>query len=146
MSRRNTIAKALADKLKIIDGTSGYNTNLNDQVFPTLRFWDEVNNFPSIYMSKGPESREYLPGGFAWGFLPISLKVYTKGVDSEDKLDLLLEDIEKVVDNNLTLLYDSGDGLRTTDISITSIVTDEGLLRPYSIAEVNLLIRYEVVT
>ena len=64
MSKRTSIVKALAEKLKELDGST-YSSNVNGNVEPKLRFWDEVNDFPCVYMSPGTELREYLPGGFA---------------------------------------------------------------------------------
>ena len=144
MSRRTSIVKALAEKFKVIDGSENYNTNLFDNSFAKLKFWDEVNDFPCVYTVSGGETREYLPGGFSWIFLNVSLKVYTKGEDCDQKLEDLLEDVEKVIDDTGGLVvYDVANGYTTTDISITSIVTDEGLLKPYGVGEVNLLIRYQ---
>lgn len=146
MSRRTSIVKALATKFKEIDGTGIYKSNIDSNSYPKLRFWDEVNNFPSIYMAPGQESREYHPAGFAWGFLNISIKVYCKGEESQDELEDLLEDIEKVLDNtNGLVVYDEDTGDATTEISITSITTDEGLLTPYAVGEINILIRYQIM-
>lgn len=145
MSVRTSIIKALAEKLKLIDGSTGYNTNIYSNAYPKLKFWDEVSDFPAIYMSTGSETREYLPGGFKWGFLGISLKVYVKGEDPAQQLEHLLEDIEKVIDANRTLVYDvNTSGAQTTEILINSIVTDEGLLEPYGVGEVNITVQYPV--
>lgn len=144
MSRRTSIVKALAAKLALIDGTGTYKSNVFGNAKPFLKFWDEVNSFPALYMSSGSEVREYHPGGFAWGFLNVSLKVYTKGEDSAQLLEDLLEDVETVIDANRNLEYDSTSGMETTEILVTSITTDEGLLAPYGIGEMNLQIRYAV--
>lgn len=146
MSRRTSIVKALAEHLKVIDGTGSYKSNINNNSFAKLKFWDEVNDFPCIYVTAGPETREYLPAAFAWGFLNVSLKVYTKGEDAIQLLEDLLEDIENVIDGlKGVLVYDTTNNYDTAEISITSIVTDEGLLNPYGVGEVNLLIRYQVM-
>lgn len=146
MSRRTSIVKALAEKFKVIDGTGQYKTNLFNNSYAFLKFWDEVSDFPAIYISAGSETREYMPAAFAWGFLNVSLKVYTKGEDSQQLLEDLLDDIEHVIDGtNGRLVYDTDNNYDTAEISITSIVTDEGLLAPHSVAEVNLLVRYEVM-
>lgn len=145
MSRRTSISKALALKLAEIDGTGIYKSNLFGNAKPYMKFWDEVNNFPCIYMTNGTEVREYHPGGFAWGFLNVSLKVYAKGEDSSQLLEDLLEDMENVINANRDLVYDSNTGLETTEILITSITTDEGLLAPYAIGEMNLQVRYAVM-
>lgn len=145
MSVRTSIAKALAEKLKLIDGVSPYGTNIYSNAYPYLKFWDEINNYPAVYMSTGSETRDYLPGGFKWGFLGVSLKIYVKGEDPAQELEQLLEDVERCVDANRTLAYGTNPGEQTTEILINSIVTDEGLLVPYGVGEINLTVQYQVL-
>jgi hypothetical protein len=146
MSRRTSIVKALADTFKVIDGSSTFNSNIYNNSYDKLKFWDEVSDFPCIYVTAGPESREYLPGRFKWGYLTVSIKAYTKGEDAQQLLEDLLEDIEYVVDSKAgILIYDSTNNFSTTEISITSITTDEGLLNPYGVGEVTLLVQYQVM-
>ena len=145
MSRRTSIVKALVAKLKTIDGSGSYKTNLYEAAFPFLKFWDEVNNFPSIYATAGSESREYMPSAFTWGYLGISLKIYTKGEDAQQLLEDLLEDVETTIDANRVLVYDADKGYETTEILIASITTDEGLLAPYAVGEINLQVRYAIM-
>lgn len=144
MTKRISILKALTEKLKVIDGIQ-YTSNVFNNVYPKLKFWDEVNDFPSVYSSTGSEQREYLPGGFTWAYLGISLKVYCKGEDSQDQLEQLLEDIETVIDANRSLVYDSIKNYETTEILVASITTDEGLLAPYAVGEINLQVRYQLM-
>jgi hypothetical protein len=145
MSRRTSIVKALAEKLKVINGDSPYKTNLFGASYPILKFWDEVLNMPAIYVVAGSEAREYMPSAFTWGYLGISLKVYCKGEDSQQLLEDLLEDVENVIDANRVLVYDVTNNYETTEILITSITTDEGLLAPYAIGEINLQVRYQIM-
>lgn len=145
MSRRKSIADALVEKLKLIDGSTGYQSNVFGNVFPKLIFWDQCSDFPSIFVVTGQETREYLPSSFVWGYLNISLKVYVRGENPQLLLEDLLEDVENVIDANRQLTYDTANGLATTEIDITSIITDEGLLDPYGVGEINLLIRYQVI-
>jgi hypothetical protein len=140
---RKSIVTALADKFKLINGVAPYQINIFDNSYPYLKFWDEVTDFPSIYITPGSEVREYLPGEFKWGYLSVSIKLYCKGDDSQDQLEKLLEDVELCIDLNRQLIYE---GLsETTEILITSITTDEGLLAPYAVGEINLQVRYQVV-
>lgn len=142
MSKRSSIVKALALKIReSLDGVQ-YSTNLYGNSYNKLEFWDTVSDFPSVYMSPGSEQREYLPGDFTWAFLGISIKLYCKGEDSQDQLEQLLEDVESVIDANRVLVYDNLNNYETTEILIVSITTDEGLLFPYSIGEINLQVRY----
>lgn len=145
MSRRTSIIKALTEKLKLINGQGVYKTNLYQNAYAKLKFWDEVNDFPSVYLTPGSEQREYLPGDFAWGYLGVSIKVYCNGEDSQEQLESLLEDIERCVDANRVLVYDSTSNYETTEILIQSITTDEGLLAPYAVGEVNLQVRYAIM-
>lgn len=145
MSRRTSIVKALTEKLKLINGEAPYRVNLFDNAYPKLKFWDEVNDFPCVYTVPGQESREYLPASFAWGYLGVSIKVYCKGEDPQEQLELLLEDLETCVDANRVLVYDSAKNYETTEILIQSITTDEGLLLPYAIGEINLQVRYAIM-
>jgi hypothetical protein len=147
MSRRTSIVTALAAKLNTINGQAPYTTNLFNNAYPKLKFWDEVNDFPSVYITPGSEQREYQPGDFIWGYLGISVKVYCKGDDSQQQLEKLLQDIETCVDANRQLKYDPDirNNFETTEILIQSITTDEGLLHPYAIGEINLQVRYQVM-
>jgi hypothetical protein len=145
MSRRTSIVTALAEKLKTIDGTTPYKTNLYGAAYPKLVFWDETNNFPSVYLTPGTEMREYLPSAFTWGYLGVSIKAYCKGEDAQALLENLLEDIEHCIDQNRVLVYDETNNYETTEILITSITTDEGLLAPYAIGEINLQVRYAIM-
>lgn len=146
MSRRTSIIKIIAEKLKAINGESPYKINIEEKVFPYLKFWDEINSFPSVFMSPGTELREYHPASFAWGFLNVSIKAYTKGDTASEQLEALLEDIERVLDSTLgVVIYDADNNYETSEISITSITTDEGLLAPFAVGEINILVRYQIM-
>jgi len=146
MSRRTSIVKALAERFKTIDGTAPYVTNLQGLSFAKLKFWDEINDFPSVYLSPGTELREYHPADFAWGMLGVCVKVYCKSEDTaQEELEQLLEDLERCIDANRQLIYDTDNNYETTEILIDSITTDEGLLAPYAVGEINLQVRYQIM-
>ena len=146
MTRRISIVTALAEKFKIIDGTGSYKTDLFGNSYPKLKFWDEVQDFPCAYLSAGTEVREYMPSDFTWGYLNISVKVYVRSEsEAQQQLENLLDDLENVLDANRVLVYDTTNNLSTTEILIQSITTDEGLLAPYGVGEINLQVRYALV-
>lgn len=145
MSRRQSIVKALAEKLKDIDGTSAYKSNLSGNAYPKLVFWDQCNDFPAVYLTAGSEMREYMPADFTWAYLGISIKLYTRGEDCQEQLENLLEDVEKVIHDNRVLMYDTENSYETTEILVQSITTDEGLLAPYGVGEINLQVRYALM-
>lgn len=145
MSRRTSIVKALVEKLKEINGTEPYTNDLYGNAHAKLKFWDEINDFPAVYVTPGSEMREYHPGDFTWGFLNLCIKVYCKGELQQEQLETLLEDIEHCVDANRVLVYDTSNNYETTEILVQSITTDEGLLNPYAVGEINLQVRYAIM-
>lgn len=145
MSRRQSITNALAEKFKDIDGSTNYKSNIFGNSYPYLKFWDQVNDFPSIYLTAGTEIREYHPADFTWAFLGISIKIYTKGENPQEELENLLEDVERIIHDNRVLVYDADNGYTTTEILVQSITTDEGLLTPYGVGEINVQVRYALM-
>jgi hypothetical protein len=145
MSKRTQIVKAITAKLNQINGMAPYKVNLYKNAYAKLKFWDEVEDFPSVYLTPGTEVREYFPSDFTWGFLNVCIKVYCRGESSIEQLELLLTDIENCIDDNRQLVYDSINDYSTTEILIQSITTDEGLLAPYAVGEINLQVRYQIV-
>jgi len=146
MSKRTSILKALAETFKTIDGYAPYTVNLQGNSFAKLKFWDEVQDFPSVYLTPSTETREYHPSGFEWGFLRICVKVYCKSEDeAQEQLEQLLSDLEICIDRNRRLVYDTINNYETTEILIDSITTDEGLLAPYAVGEIYLQVRYQVM-
>lgn len=146
-SRRKEIVEYIVTQLKQIDGeTSGFNpsytyfNNLFNNVFRKLKFLDEVNDFPSIYVSAGTEIRDFNSKSLTVGTLDVTIRAYVFGEDNSQNLsDNLVQDIEHVI-------YSLGDNpeMGILDITIDNISTDEGLATPYGIAEVELTIVYRI--
>ena len=143
-TRRQSIIGALVTKLKEIDGTGAYLTNLFENVHPRLKFWDEVEEFPAVHMNAGSESRDYQGGGYKDRFLSVTIRCYVNEEDAVEALDKLLEDVETALDSNSTLTYYDRTGTKqsTHQITIVSIDTDEGVLEPYGVGEILIEVRY----
>lgn len=143
-TRRQGIVSALVSKLKLIDGSGTYRTNLSSNVSPRLKFWDEVEDYPAVHLSAGSETREYQLGGYKDRFLSITLRCYVNETDSVLALETLLEDVETVIEDNSRLPYKDKDGVTqyTQQITVISIATDEGVLEPYGVAEMQIEVRY----
>lgn len=143
-TRRQSIVGALVTKLKEINGTGTYLTNLHENVHPRLKFWDEVEEFPAVHMNAGSESREYQGGGFKDRFLSVTIRCYVNEEDAVEALDKLLEDIETALESNSRLSYYDRVGAEqfTQQITIISIDTDEGVLEPYGVGEILIEVRY----
>jgi len=143
-TRRLGIVNALVDQLKNINGAGAFLSDVNENVSPRLKFWDEVEEFPAIHLNAGSETREYQAGGYKDRFLSITLRCYVQAEDSVEALDELLEDVETVLEDNSRLPY--LDRTQTTQythqITIVSVDTDEGVLEPLGVGEILIEVRY----
>lgn len=142
---RKKIAEALATKFKEIDGSHPYNTNVFDNVGSSLTFLDDIEQYPKVCVVAGDETRQYQPGGFKWRFLLISVRAYISNEeDAQETLALLIEDLEKIIDESDSLVYDDSvdPSLQTTSMTIQSITTDEGVIAPLGIGEIIVEVRY----
>ena len=143
-TRRSSIVEALTDKVKMISLTNGYSTDLGEQAYSRMRFWDEISEFPCVCLVAGPESIVHQGGGFKDRYLDIVLRAYVNEEDSIIALEKLLEDIELILDKNGRLAYvdSSGNTGTTRDIIITLIDTDQGALAPLGVGEMTLQVKY----
>ena len=143
-TRRLGIVEALTNKLKDIDGTGLFRANVNENVSPRLKFWDEVEEFPAIHLNAGVETREYHGGGFKDRFLSITIRCYINDEDPVAALDELLEDVETVIEENSRLKYKDRNNADqfTQQITVVSIETDEGVLEPLGVGEMLVEVRY----
>lgn len=144
-TQRKKIAVALAQKIKGIDGSHLFNTNIFENADSSLTFIDEIEQFPKVCVVAGDESRQYQPGGFKWRFLLLSIRLYVhSNDDSQEELALLIEDIEKIIDDNDVLVYDDSvqPNEATTSVTIQSITTDEGAIAPLGVGEITVEVRY----
>ena len=144
-SRRRDIANFLVGELKKINGAAStfdssytYQVNLFDNVFRRLKFLDEINDFPSVFLQAGTENRVYDSKGLTTSTLDIMIRVYVHTENAVEELESTMQDIEFVIYNMDTEKY----GIM--DVQVASMGTDEGLLDPYGIGEVAVTVQYEV--
>ena len=143
-TRRQSVVAALVEKLKNINGTGQFLSDVDNNVEPRLKFWDEVDQFPAIHLNAGSETREYLGAGQRHRFLSITIRCYVRSEDAPDDLDRLLEDVETVIEDNSALTYTDRRGVEQTthQITVVSIDTDEGVLEPLGVGEILIEVRY----
>ena len=144
-SRRRDIANFLVGELKKINGAVStfdssytYQVNLFDNVFRRLKFLDEINDFPSVFLQAGTENRVYDSKGLTTSTLDIMIRVYVHTENAVEELESTMQDIEFVIYNMDTEKY----GIM--DVQVASMGTDEGLLDPYGIGEVAVTVQYDV--
>ena len=144
-TKRKKIVDAYVKQLKGINGQSPYNSNLFNEVHGVTVFIDQISQFPTVGVIAGDETREYQPDGFKWRYLNMEMRVYVSDEeDPQEELALILEDIERVIDNNDVLTYDDSvsPNEKTTSSTILTIATDEGVLAPLGVGEVAIQVRY----
>ena len=144
-TKRKLIVDALVSKLKLINGRHPYKGNVFNNVSGTLKFLDEIEEYPKVCVVAGDEVREYQTAGFKWRFLTINIRAYVRNEDdAQEELALLFEDIEKIIDENDALVYDTSTvpNGTTTSMTIDSIGTDEGVISPLGIGEMSVTVRY----
>tara|TARA_R110002096_G_scaffold107015_4_gene234858 strand:+ start:2540 stop:3010 length:471 start_codon:yes stop_codon:yes gene_type:complete len=152
MSARSGIAKGLASVIGTsLKGTGIYVNNIYENVTNKVVHFDDIQDFPYISVTPGPESREDMPSNFTWATITMYIRIYVENnEDAQGELESLISDIENVVDTHLNLSYNvtTSQGLEirnTVDNSIITITTDEGLLDPNALGEVVLEVRYEKI-
>lgn len=143
-TKRLSIVDAIVEKLRDIDGTGDFLTDLDRRVEPRLKFWDEIDQFPAVHLNAGTETREYQAGGYKDRFLSVTVRCYVKEEDAVVALERLLEDVETVLEENSRLAYTDRRGAThyTQLISVISMETDEGVLEPYGVGEMLIEVRY----
>lgn len=143
-TRRQGIIEALAKLLCTIDGSGDNLSDLNSNVHPTLKFWDEVEEFPAVHLNAGGETRDYQTAGYKDRYLTVFIKVYVQEEDAWKALAAVLEDIETVLEENQALLYvdKRGNQCRTQMITLLGLDTDEGVLEPLGVGELTIEVRY----
>lgn len=144
-TKRRKIVDALVEKIKLINGQHPYNSNVFNNVSGKLKFLDEIEEYPKVCIVAGDEVREYQTAGFKWRFLTLSIRAYVRNEeDAQEELATLFEDIEKIVDENDALVYDTSviPNGTTTSMTIDSLSTDEGVIAPLGIGEMLVTVRY----
>lgn len=146
-NRRSEIVNFLVNILKNIDGeTSPYDSsyqfsqNVFGNVYRGVKLLDEVNDFPSLYLASGTETRNFQSQNLTEANLTVTIRAYVYGEDNSQNLaDQLIQDIEHVI-------YSIGDNpeMGIFDIKIDNILADEGLAFPYGLAEIELSIVYRL--
>ncbi len=143
-SRRIAIADALVTELKTINGSVPFVSNLDNNVSADLKFWDEMVDFPVVFVTPGTETREYQGGQYKDRFMNMAVRIYVNEDEPMSALEALIEDVETVIETNSRLTYvdRSGDSQTTHLISILTIETDEGVLAPLGVGQILIEVRY----
>lgn len=113
--------------------------HIYNNVFRGIKFIDQINDFPCIYIQVGKEVFNYDSRGVTTAFLPLMLRVYVYEENGMHGLEDLVEDIANKIER-IQFLEDS----KIIESVIASVDTDNGLLEPYGLAEIAINILYDV--
>lgn len=150
MSARSGIPKAFVQEIiSKFNGTGDYVTNIHGSATNKTTHFDMVQNFPFISVTPGPESREAMPSMTTMAELTLYFRVLVNNPnDAQGELESIISDLETLIDASNYIEYErlTPSGIqtrRTISADITNITTDEGLLDPYAMGEIVVLIKYE---
>jgi hypothetical protein len=143
-SRRREVVNYLVTQLKTIDGTTSaygytFKTNLSQNVYKGLKYIDQINDFPSIYIQAGEETYRYNSKTNTEAFMSVMIRVYAYEEHSLYKLEDIVDDVTHVLER---IKYAQDHKIISAEI--LSIDTDSGLLEPYGLGEIMLTVLYDV--
>ena len=119
-----------------------FNTQAS-QVFREFKYLDDVNDFPTITLSGTPrENWSQIESRQPFRSMTQSIRGYVKTGEELDSLhesENLARDIETVIDR----FSDMASNLGVERAQVLSVNTDEGLLTPYGVCELQVEIFYE---
>lgn len=141
MTKRGLIAEALVTAFKSIKVSNGYKTDLFDNVEKRFIFPDENPQLPLLSFSTSTETIRYQPGSLRDRFLSVNIRCYIEDEnDPQTTLESLIQDVERVCESNARLILSDGSTVR--DIKVTLIDTDQGVLAPLGLAEIQIVVEY----
>ena len=149
MSQRRDIIKILTTNLKLIDGSQSplasytFKTDIHNNMYRGFKTLEEINDFPSLFLVAGTETRTYNTVGTTIANLPVTIRIYTYE-DEEELVNYQIHDLVQDIEHVIYNLPRDYSNLEILDITIKSITTDEGLLTPYGIVELQVQASYEV--
>jgi len=132
---RTDIGTLLVSTFSNITLAAGYSQDVKD-VSLRLRFLDEIDVFPAIYITAGNESRTYHPGYTQDRVISFLVRVYVNEENAHISLNSLIDDIELALNTEFKATRLNN---LVTNIVVSAITTDEGILDPEGVAEIELL-------
>jgi hypothetical protein len=137
MARRNDIIEALVTDLGQIAGVDPANVSRK------YRFLDDVNDFPFITFVPRQELRQHRGEGRKFASLVIDVRAYVYDGDSADICEVA-EDLADSIEAKIDAFAASHRELSVEEAEVVSLRTDDGLMLPYGIADLQLTITYDV--
>jgi len=116
-----------------------YKRSVFKNVFNGLKFLDQINDFPSIYIQAGQEVYNYDSKTATIGVLELMIRVYAYEENGIHALEDIVDDVVHVLER-INFSQDH----RIINCRVISVDTDNGLLDPYGLGEVSVEVTYDV--
>lgn len=111
-------------------------------VFKRFKYLEEINDFPTVCLNPGAESREELGANRRLGNIGVSLRGYVFDENNIDTAEIFAQNVESKVDSFSANVAAKANGV--SDARVVSFRTDEGLFQPYGIADLEVEILYDL--
>lgn len=116
-----------------------YKRNVFKNVFNGLKFIDQINDFPAIYLNAGTETYNYDSKTATTAMMNIMIRIYSYEENSVSNLEDIVDDVVHVIER-IGYTQDN----RIINCRVVSVDTDSGLLEPYGLGEVMITVMYDV--
>lgn len=137
MARRTQIIEALVGHL-------GSNTDVHaNNVFRTYKYMHDLNDFPAITFIPRQEQRDHFGDQQVHGIIAVQLRCYVYDGDTADIADeceRLADQIEDAVDT----FAETYRQYEVEEARVVSLRTDDGLMTPYGVADLQVSILYRL--
>jgi hypothetical protein len=134
-NRRTDIISAFKTHLGQINSVDSNN------VYSSYRWIDELNDYPAITFVARSEQRLGRGSGRKLALIIISLRAYVfNGDGAMDEVEQLVRDVETQVET----FAESNRDLLVESALVASVRTDEGLMHPYGVGDMDINITYDV--
>jgi len=134
-SRRTDILDALKTHLGQINSVDSNN------VYKSYRWIDELNDYPAITFVARSEQRLHRGDARKLALIIISLRAYVyNGDGAMAEVEQLVRDVETQV----TSFTSENRDLLVESALVASVRTDEGLMHPYGVGDMDINITYDV--
>jgi hypothetical protein len=111
-------------------------------VFRQFKYLDEINDFPTVCLVAGSESREELGANRRLGSIGVALRGYVFDENNIDTAEILAQNVESKIDSFSANVAARANGV--SDARVVSFRTDEGLFKPYGVADLEIEILYDL--
>ena len=101
---------------------------------------DSLNDFPHVSYNVQDSSLVHISSNIRYYILSIALRAYVKSENAQAQLDDMMIHLE---DRIITFSANADRSLEVVDARVESVNSDEGLMTPYGVTDMRLIILYQ---